>query len=440
MTEPLQGVDPDEDATVFLPTPGRTRAQQAPAIERPAAAADLGKLGGLNALIEAANPLLAAVPQIRHALRHPDPAGLRARLREEIASFERNARAAGVAEDRVVVARYALCALLDDSAAATPWGREWATRGLVAEVQGEASGADKFFVLLEQMSADPDKYVELLEFFYVCLALGFEGKHRGGEAGRQALAQTRDKLNGLLAPRRSPIPMELSARWQGVALGAQRVPGGLALAAAASACLLVLGGLYLGYVLALGAQADPVARQLAQLNATPLAGQSIAAAPAAPSGPAATAPAAPKPAARADLSRDLQPEITRGEITVSQVAGGSLIVLKSDGLFGSGNARLNSAFHPVILRISGVLDRAPGTIVITGHTDDVPIRTARFPSNWELSTERARSVAELMAANLRDPKRLRVEGVADSQPVVPNDSAANRARNRRVAILLRGAS
>jgi type VI secretion system protein ImpK len=293
MSEPLQGVEPDEDATVFLPTPGRARVQQAPAIERATAAADLAKLGGLNPLVEAANHLLAAVPQIRHALRHPDPAGLRAQLRAEIASFERNARAANVAEDRVSVARYALCALLDDSAAATPWGRDWGTGGLLAEIHNEASGAEKFFTQLEQMSADgekTEKNADVLEFFYVCLALGFEGKHRGSDGGRQALAQTREKLNALLQPLRPPIPMELSARWKGAALPARRVPGALALWAAASACVLVLGGIYLAYVLSLGALSDPVARQLAQLNAAPPAAQAV---------PAAAAPK-PKPAAHSD--------------------------------------------------------------------------------------------------------------------------------------------
>src|SRR5688572_11206388 len=140
----------DTDSTVVLPTPGRKRSQYAPSLERQAAAADLAKLGGLNPLVEAANPILAAVPQIRHALRHPDPGGLRARLREQIDAFERSARGAGVPEDRLSCARFALCALLDDSAAATPWGRDWATRGLLAGLHGEASGADAFFSLLDQ--------------------------------------------------------------------------------------------------------------------------------------------------------------------------------------------------------------------------------------------------------------------------------------------------
>jgi type VI secretion system protein ImpK len=418
---------PDADATVVLPTPGRKRSQYAPSLDRQAAAADLARLGGLNPLVEAANPLLAAVPQIRHALRHPDPAGLRARLREQIDGFERSARAASEPEEQLFVARYALCALLDDSAAATPWGRDWATQGLLSELHGEASGAEKFFTLLEPMLAEPGKYLELLEFFYVCLALGFEGKYRGGEGGRQALTQARTRLYGVLTAQRPQGSAELAGRWQGVALPARRLPGALAIWAAACGAALVLAGVYFGYSVSLGALSDPVARQLALLKPVPLAGSAVSVAEARPAAPSA-------------LTQALAAEIGRGEIAVSDWGGASLITLKSDELFAPGSARLNAELHPLILRIAGALDDIPGMIVITGHSDDRPIRSARFPSNWELSTERARSVVALMASMLRDPARLRAEGVADSEPVAPNDSAANRARNRRVAILFRNAS
>ena len=368
--------------------------------------------------------MLAAVAQIRHALRHPDPAGLRARLREQIDGFERTARAAGIPEDRLLAARYALCALLDDAASATPWGREWGSRGFVGELHPEAGGPDKFFALLEQMTAQPGNFAELLEFFYVCLALGFEGKYRGGEGGRQALAQTRSRLFAVLAARRGEAAAGLSGRWQGAAQPLRRPPGAMGLWAAASACVLALAGLYFAYAISLGALSDPVARQIAQLKAPRAAG-------------AVTLAAAQSEQASA-LSRELAAEVRRGELEISARGGASIIVLKSDDLFGSGSARLNAALHPLIGRIAGALDALPGAIVITGHTDDVPIRTARYPSNWELSTERARSVVALMAARLRDPGRLRAEGVADSEPLAPNDSAANRARNRRVAIVLRG--
>src|SRR5215510_7333006 len=102
MSEPVQGAgraQTDVEATVALPTPGRRRNPFDPVLDRPASAADLNALGGLNPLIEAANPILAAVPQIRHALRHPDPIGLRVRLRGQLDAFERAAHAAGIAED-----------------------------------------------------------------------------------------------------------------------------------------------------------------------------------------------------------------------------------------------------------------------------------------------------------------------------------------------------
>ena len=411
----------DAEQTVVLPTPGRKRSQYAPALERPAAAADLSRLGGLNPLIEAANPLLAAVPQIRHALRHPDPNGLRARLREQIDGFERSARAAGQPEDRVFIARYALCALLDDSASATPWGREWGKDGLVAELHGEAT-ADKFFALLEQMSPAPAGYFELLEFFYVCLSLGFEGKYRGGEGGRQALTQARTRLYELLAQHRPQTPGELSGRWRGALVPARRVPGALALWAAGSVCALLAAAAYFGYSVSLGARSDPVAREIAQLRPATVA---VASAPA-------------KSVAPDALTRVLAEEIGRGDVTVAGAKGGSLILLKSDQLFRPGSSKPNAALHPAIERIADALNKVPGAIVVTGHTDDLPVRTARFPSNWELSTERARSVLALMRARLSEPARLRAEGVADSEPLAPNDSAANRARNRRVAILLQG--
>jgi len=79
----------------------------------------------------------------------------------------------------------------------------------------------------------------------------------------------------------------------------------------------------------------------------------------------------------------------------------------------------------------------PGPVVVTGHTDNKPIRTARFPSNWELSTERAKSVMKLMAPSMTDPARLRAEGMADSDPVAPNDTEDNRRKNRRVMVILK---
>ncbi|HEY8069185.1 MAG TPA: type VI secretion system protein TssL, long form [Burkholderiales bacterium] len=431
MIPPGGGADaaePDPEATIAIPTPGRKRdalpapLPSAPPAGREAAAADAGALGGINPLVGAANPVLAVVPQIRHTLRHPDPAGLRAGLLAGIDSFEREARAAGIGEETVSAASLALCALLDESAASTPWGADWAGSGMLAERHGEGEGGAKFFALLEKFSADPAADSGLLEFFYVCLALGFEGRHRDAEDGRTALAALRGNLLGLIRQRHAPRDGQLSEHWRGVLAPARRPGGGLALWAAASGAALLLTAVYVGYSVSLGSLSDPVARDLAQLKT------------AAPAVAAAARPAATPP-----ISEQLEAEIARGEVAVTDSAGMSTIVIRSDRLFASGSARLETEIEPVIQRIAAALERVPGTILVTGHTDDVPIRTARFPSNWELSTERAASVVKLMAGKLTDASRLRAEGVADSAPLAPNDSAANRARNRRVEIILRSA-
>jgi type VI secretion system protein ImpK len=420
MNERVQYVE-DVDATVVLPTPGRRRGSFGPALEHPAAPVDLSALGGLNPLIEAANPILAAVPQIRHALRHPDPGGLKARLRDQIGAFERGARLARIPAERIEAARYALCALLDDSAAATPWGREWARGGLLAELHGEKNGADGFFQLLDGLLAAPARQGEIIEFFYVCLALGFEGRYRSGEGGRQALAQLRARLCDLLAAKEPRAAFALSTRWRGAELPVQRVPAPILLWGIASVCVLLLAGLYFAYSISLGTLSDPVARDLARLR-PPL----FEAAQHRPITTVATA-----------RSRQLADAIGLPEVEVGEAAGSLLIFLKADELFPSGSARLHARLEPAILKVGDVLDRVPGAIVVAGHTDDMPIRTARFPSNWELSTERARSVVTLISARIHDASRVRAEGLADSQPVAPNDSAAHRALNRRVTIMLR---
>jgi type VI secretion system protein ImpK len=170
-----------------------------------------------------------------------------------------------------------------------------------------------------------------------------------------------------------------------------------------------------------------VARDLAQLSAPKVAAAPIAAAPA-------------ESAAKAERVRPLLAgEIERGQVAVTEDAQRSTIVLTSDRLFASGSARVEGEVEPALLAIAAALERVPGAILVTGHTDDVPIRSARFHSNWELSTARAQSVVRLMSARITDGARLKAEGLADSQPVAPNDSAANRARNRRVVIILRAA-
>lgn len=133
----------------------------------------------------------------------------------------------------------------------------------------------------------------------------------------------------------------------------------------------------------------------------------------------------------------LDDEIDSGLIEVENQLNRIVIRIEEQGAFSSGDARLNPSFRPILAKVHGVLLDTDGLIAVAGHTDDRPISTPRFASNWELSTARATSVVHaLLAMNMLSPQRFVLEGYADTKPLVPNNSADNRARNRRVELLI----
>lgn len=152
----------------------------------------------------------------------------------------------------------------------------------------------------------------------------------------------------------------------------------------------------------------------------------------APGGPASSSASSGASAAPTvplgDLGKDIE-VLVRDE--------GVSFRIPSEVLFGSGEAALTPAGQTVIDRLLPTLNQVPDyTIVVEGHTDNVPIQTARFPSNWELSAARASSVVRHLEARGLNPTRLRATGYADTRPLAPNDTPEGRALNRRVEITL----
>ncbi|OQX30970.1 MAG: flagellar motor protein MotB [Candidatus Sedimenticola endophacoides] len=137
------------------------------------------------------------------------------------------------------------------------------------------------------------------------------------------------------------------------------------------------------------------------------------------------------------LREELREEIGDGKINVEAEEARIVIRIEEKGSFPSGSDRLDPAFYDVMDRISGVVVNTPGKVIVAGHTDDVPISTTRFRSNWELSSARAVTVVHALLQNPAvDESRVVVEGRADSAPLVPNSSSENRARNRRVELII----
>lgn len=142
-------------------------------------------------------------------------------------------------------------------------------------------------------------------------------------------------------------------------------------------------------------------------------------------------------ATAAALREALQQELQGGLLHLDEEPRRIVLRVEENGSFGSGSADVTAAFDTLLAKMSGVLSRVPGDLTIEGHTDDVPIRTTRFTSNWDLSASRAASVANVLLRHAPiDPARLRVQGHAETRPREPNVSTEQRARNRRVELIV----
>ena len=124
-------------------------------------------------------------------------------------------------------------------------------------------------------------------------------------------------------------------------------------------------------------------------------------------------------------------------IQVTQTQQGTRLSFEDQILFDFGKAVINPAGHALLAQLARAIQQVPDAVRIEGHTDNVPIRTQRFPSNWELSVARAVNVVKYFVevGNI-DPRRLSAVGYGESRPLVANDTPANRKKNRRVEILL----
>ncbi len=136
-----------------------------------------------------------------------------------------------------------------------------------------------------------------------------------------------------------------------------------------------------------------------------------------------------------ELQKELAAAIGDGLLEIEAFNDRVLIRIREKGSFGSGQAELKNAFKPILKLIADVLNQRDGLFIITGHTDDVPIETRQFRSNWDLSASRAATVVHyFIQEGDIDPERLEIRAMSDNEPIVPNDSWENRAQNRRVEI------
>lgn len=448
----------DTDKTVIRPNPGGRRTgatmpqaapaepMAAPAVDAvgiPAAAAAAPQaarkdgpqeiemvLTGMNQLTACAAPLFSLISRIRNRAQHMDPDKLRSSVVAEVRAFENRALQAGVPAQTVKIARYTLCATLDDVVLNTPWGGQssWGLQSMVGTFHRETVGGDRFYDLLARLEKEPNTNLDVLEFIYMCLSLGFEGRLRIEQGGSDKHLQIRQGLARIIRGQRGDVERDLSPHWEGedkpfLALSAWRL---LWIALGTTAALLVLQFTSLSYVLS--NQTERLIGQLSVIDSGPIAELQRRAPPPPPS--------PPDEVRLLKVTNFLQKEIDEGIVNVFQKGNTLVIRIAGSNMFGSGSDQLTDKFAEPIARVANALNDEPGPVIITGHSDNVPIKSSRFPSNMHLSLARAKAVMESMTKTLKDPARLSAEGRAEKEPIADNSTREGRAKNRRIEVVL----
>jgi len=140
------------------------------------------------------------------------------------------------------------------------------------------------------------------------------------------------------------------------------------------------------------------------------------------------------------LAGQLQGQIKKGQIEISELRGKMTVKLKDKILFPSGSAKLNKEGGAALDAVAGVFKDMQGkNVIVAGYTDDVPVAGGQYKDNWELSTARAIAVVRHLASKGVPPAMLGAAGFSEFRPVVANDSPANRSQNRRIEIALTAA-
>lgn len=436
----------DSDRTVIRPMPGGKRgANSAPAAQAPAYTSppQPPMAPNFNPAAPVAlpssefqqNPMLAAVlsmlslaSRLRQTAVYPAVDELRQRLSAEVSGFENRLLQSGISADQVRMASYALCSFLDEIILNTPWGSQsnWGHQSLLISFHKEAWGGEKFFDILNMLVKQPAQNLALIELFYLFLSLGFQGKFRILSNGLNELEKFRLELYQLVQRVKGDFERELSPRWQGLrdirnAL-VRFVP--LWVVGAILGVALILA--YIGFVLALNARSDQLFTELFDLAKQRMdIAQAVAPMPA-----VLVKPQVPE-------RRERFKQLLANEIAADMVEVVDDRLLRVRNSFASASDQVKPEFEPMLKKIADELVAGNDRLLVTGHSDNVPIRTARFPSNWHLSTARAKSVSEDIIKLVPSLSgKIRSEGRADSESLVPNDTPEHRAINRRVDLLI----
>jgi type VI secretion system protein ImpK len=340
-------------------------------------------------------------------------------LIQEIKTFQAIAESVNIRRDHVVAASYCLCTALDEAAHKKAWGHssDWAQHGLLVTLHGEGYGGEKVFLLAGRLSSQPLEHFNILELIYRLLSLGFEGRYTVLENGKAKLAALREQLFLIITEKSQAPTRELSLNWIGQKTKEFRQLRRLPWWVTATIALCIAVAFYHWHLRNNESYRSVVENQISRLSTkTSTTGAVLA--------------------QTLRLESLLQDEIQKGLVSIDSAEHGTGVTIKGDGLFSPGGEDVMSAMYPLLDKIAVEVSKVKGKVTIVGHTDNLPINTPKFPSNFELSKQRAQVVANRFILLGVDRSRIEVRGDGDKNPVADNASYIGRAKNRRVEVFV----
>ncbi|KFG93451.1 hypothetical protein GQ56_0131825 [Burkholderia paludis] len=373
-----------------------------------------------NPLREAARPLLRALADMPDHLVAEETFALRDLLEQEVRTFQKLCEQANIRRDHTIGARYCLCTALDEAATQTTWGKgessgiEWIKGGLATTFHEDRQGGEKVYLLIGRLLAEPREHRDLLEVIYEILSLGFEGRYRGDANGKRKHDAVRQRLYSEITAQRGIAPTALSPHWQSDVKGKRASFYDFPVWITVAFLSVLLLGLFGWFKYELMSRSAGVEKQIANIGRM-------------------TPPPAPP---QLHLKQLLKDEIAAGTVSVDEDARHSAVTFRGDAMFPPGGVTIKSAMAPLIAKIAGETVKVPGKVTVLGYTDNLPIRSRQFPSNEALSEERATQVMQMLQAAGVPANRLEAVGKGDADPIGDNSTAAGRAQNRRVEIVV----
>ncbi len=358
-----------------------------------------------------------------------------------IRRYQQDATQKGISAETGNEAGYILAATIDDVVYNSQKLKGYPKNAVTSRLFGCREAGERFFEKLNTTLKNPILNYDLLELMHGCLALGFVGGKRIGQDGMREHQQIQRDLYDTLRRVKPKLQKDISPHWKGKDMPLRPPSMRIPLWAVMGLVAALLLAMYLNYLRQLSDTVSGVTGAMAQTFPTTdveVKKTLLATIPTPSNTPVYLCPGDIRTPQLERICEALRPEIEQRALTVESTSGTIVIRVvtrvNSPAFFPLGKANVVEEFQPIILKIGQTLKPEPGGIMITGHTDNTPIRTARFASNLDLSIARAKAITALLSDIITQPKRMNVDGKGDTAPLTSNATTDGRARNRRVDI------